>query len=76
MRSDLVRRAQTGRLAFIRHAAPAASEHWIMDADGGSQSRLGSSLADLTAAGCTTCVYVAHEPVDGGLPRAYWQPLP
>lgn len=65
-----------GRLAFIRHAAPTKSENWIMDADGGNQSRLGSSLADLTAAGCTTCVYVAHEPVSGTLPRAYWQPLP
>ena len=65
-----------GRLAFIRHAAPTKSEHWIMDADGGNQSRLGGSLADLTAAGCTTCVYVAHEPVRGALPRAYWQPLP
>ena len=65
-----------GRLAFIRDAAPTTSEHWIMDADGGNQGRLGGSLADLTAAGCTTCVYVAHEPVRGGLPRAYWRPLP
>jgi Tol biopolymer transport system component len=66
----------SGRLAFIRNASPTNSEHWIMDADSANQSRLGGSLADLTAAGCTTCVYVAHEPVDGGLPRAYWQPLP
>jgi Tol biopolymer transport system component len=66
-----------GKVAFIRHAAPSNSEHWIMDADGGNQSHLGSSLADLTAAGCTTCVYVAQEPVlEGGLPRAYWQPRP
>jgi hypothetical protein len=65
-----------GRLAFIRDADSTNSENWIMDADGSNQSRLGSSLADLTAAGCTTCVYVAHEPVSGPLPRAYWQPLP
>lgn len=66
-----------GRLAFIRNAAPTKSENWIMDADGGNQSRLGSSLADLTAAGCIRCVYVALEPVRiGPLPRAYWQPLP
>jgi len=66
-----------GGLAFIRNAAPTNSEHWIMDADGGNLTRLGGSLADLTAAGCTTCTYVAHEPVlNGPLPRAYWQPLP
>lgn len=65
-----------GRVAFIRHAAPTKSEHWIMDADGGNQSQLGGSLADLTAAGCSTCVYVAHEPAHGPLPRAYWQPVP
>jgi Tol biopolymer transport system component len=65
-----------GRLAFIRHAAPTNSEHWIMDADGGTQSPIGGSLADLSAAGCTTCVYVAKEPVSGALPRAFWQPVP
>jgi dipeptidyl aminopeptidase/acylaminoacyl peptidase len=65
-----------GRVAFVRNAASTNSENWIMDADGGNQSRLGGSLADLTAAGCTTCVYVAHEPAPGALPRAYWQPLP
>jgi Tol biopolymer transport system component len=65
-----------GRLAFVRNAAPTKSENWIMDADGGYQSRLGGSLADLSAAGCTTCVYVAHEPGRGTLPRAYWQPRP
>ena len=65
-----------GRLAFVRNASPTSSEHWIIDVDGANQSRLGGSLADLTAAGCTMCVYVAHEPVNGVLPRAYWQPLP
>jgi Tol biopolymer transport system component len=65
-----------GRLAFIRNASPTSSDHWIMDADGTNQSRLGGSLADLASAGCATCVYVAHEPVNGELPRAYWQPLP
>jgi hypothetical protein len=65
-----------GRLAFIRHAAPTDSEHWIMDADGGNASRLGGRLADLSAAGCTRCVYIAQEPVPGLLPHAYWQPMP
>jgi Tol biopolymer transport system component len=65
-----------GRLAFIRNASPTSSDHWIMDADGTNQSRLGGSLADLTAAGCSTCIYVAQEPVHGALPRAYWQPHP
>jgi hypothetical protein len=66
-----------GRLAFIRNAAPTNSEHWIMDADGGNQRRLGGTLTDLTAAGCTTCIFVAQEPDrDGTLPRAFWQPLP
>ncbi len=74
--SSLPNWTSAGRLAFIRRAAPTGSEHWIMDADGRNQSRLGASLADLTAAGCTTCVYVAHEPVSGQLPRAFWQPVP
>ncbi|MEA2545640.1 MAG: TolB protein, partial [Chloroflexota bacterium] len=66
-----------GRLAFVRHAGPTKSENWIMDADGGNQRRPGGSLADLAAAGCSTCIYVAHEPVlSGPLPRAYWQPRP
>ena len=54
---------QGGGWPSSANAAPTSSEHWIMDADGGNQSRLGGSLAELTAAGCTTCVYVAHEPV-------------
>jgi dipeptidyl aminopeptidase/acylaminoacyl peptidase len=65
-----------GRLAFIRNAASTSGEHWIMDADGRNQTRLGDSLADLSAAGCTTCIYVDHEPIRGPLPRAYWQPRP
>lgn len=71
-----------GRVAFIREISPVGTggnasglEYWIMDADGGNRSRLGGSLAELTAAGCTTCVYVA-ESFSGELPRAYWQPVP
>jgi hypothetical protein len=74
--SDLPDWTADGRLVFIRNAAPTKSEHWIMDADGGNQTRLGDSLADLTAAGCVRCVYLAHEPVRGELPRAYVQPRP
>jgi hypothetical protein len=65
-----------GSIAFIRHAAPTDSQHWIMDGDGGNPRRLGNTLAELSAAGCTTCIYVAHEPVPGLLPSAYWQPMP
>ena len=65
-----------GRLAFVRRATPTNGEHWIVDADGNNLGRIGGSLANLTAAGCTTCGYVAQEPVRGGLPRAYWQPYP
>ena len=61
-------------MVFIRNASPTSSDHWIMDADGGNEVRLGDSLADLTAAGCTTCIYVAQESGHGTLPRAYWQP--
>jgi hypothetical protein len=74
--SSLADWTSAGKLAFIRHAASTKSEHWIMDPDGGNQTRLGDSLADLTAAGCTTCIYVAQEPGHSTLPRAYWQPLP
>jgi hypothetical protein len=66
-----------GRLAFIHHVADLKNENWIIDADGGNQSRLGGSLADLTAAGCTTCLYVPRESdFRRPLPRAYWQPVP
>jgi hypothetical protein len=66
-----------GRLAFIHHVAAVKNENWIMDADGGNKSRLGGSLADLTAAGCTTCLYAPGESdFSQSPPRAYWQPVP
>jgi WD40-like Beta Propeller Repeat len=50
-------------------------EHWVMDADGGNASRLGGSLAELNAAGCMTCVYIADS-FSTQSPYAYWQPVP
>jgi len=68
-----------GRLVFIREISPVGTggnpsgrEQWVMDADGGSPIRLGGSLAELTAAGCTTCLYAA----DSQASVAYWQPVP
>lgn len=73
-----------GRLAFMRQIGPADGgqsapgyENWVMDADGGNQLRPGGSLAELTAAGCTTCVYpLTGSPAPNGPDRAYWQPIP
>lgn len=50
-------------------------EHWIMDANGDNKNQIGDSLAELTAAGCTTCFYGAPGP-SGPPPEAYWQPAP
>jgi hypothetical protein len=66
-----------GRLTFARQVGTdeaAQYENWAMDADGGSQTKLGSSLAELSAAGCTTCLY----PLGGnrGPSDAFWQPIP
>jgi len=68
-----------GRLAFMRQAgADAASGHdaWVMDADGGNQARLGTSLAELTAAGCRTCFYPLVDAPPNPEARAFWQPRP
>ena len=51
-------------------------ENWIMDADGGNQVRLSNGLAELTAAGCVTCLYPLTVSENIGLSDAFWQPLP
>lgn len=73
-----------GRIAFMRQTGPASMTtgpqeyvNWVMDADGAHQARPGGSLAALTAAGCTTCVYpVTGGPASTEVDRAYWQPMP
>lgn len=66
------------RVNFARFVVPDANEleNWIMDADGGSQSTLGTSLAELTAAGCITCAYPLPAGQYATLRDAYWQPSP
>jgi hypothetical protein len=58
-----------GRLTFMSQislagggAAAHRYEAWVMDADGGCQLRLGGSLAELSAAGCSTCLYAPADP--------------
>jgi Tol biopolymer transport system component len=63
-----------GRIIFVRWLDPAklAHELWTMDADGSHAAPIpGKSLADLTAVGCTRCLYPADD-----LTEAIWQPTP
>ena len=47
-----------GRIVFFRHMQPdATSELWIMDADGENATRLDTTIAAQTAAGCSVCPY-------------------
>jgi Tol biopolymer transport system component len=77
-----------GRLAFTR-AIPGADaacraahavwpcsvyDNWIMDADGGNLSKLGTSLAELTSAGCIRCMYPLPKNEYEYLTEALWQP--
>jgi Tol biopolymer transport system component len=76
--SALPRWTRDGRLTFARQVGTdeaAQYENWVMDADGGSQTKLGASLAELTAAGCTTCRYPLPEGGRGPT-DAFWQPIP
>jgi Tol biopolymer transport system component len=64
-----------GRIVFARGLETDRPRLWIMDADGSAQVRIGSSLADLSAAGCVACMY----PLDfqgGGPADAVWQRSP
>jgi hypothetical protein len=67
-----------GRVNFVRTiGAPDSGqyENWIMDADGGNPTMLGTSLAELTAAGCVVCPY----PLPGSsvpLNDGFWPPRP
>ncbi|HEY4752099.1 MAG TPA: hypothetical protein VIH37_02370 [Candidatus Limnocylindrales bacterium] len=73
-----------GRVTFMRSVGPTtglgdaqAFENWVMDASGGGLARTGGSLAELTAARCTSCIYpLTSSNVALGPYRAYWQPTP
>jgi len=47
-----------------------------MDADGGNLTKLGTSLAELTSAGCITCMYPLPKNGYEHLSEALWQPTP
>ena len=66
-----------GRLAFMRQVGAddtSGHEAWIMDADGRNSAALGTSLAELTAAGCQTCLYPVDVPAAALPSFAFWQP--
>ena len=68
-----------GRVTFTRKVVVQGAEdyeNWIMDADGGNQRKIGNSLAELTAAGCVTCLYPLPMSENPGVQDAFWQPLP
>jgi dipeptidyl aminopeptidase/acylaminoacyl peptidase len=67
-----------GRLTFIRQVGAEDAnrfQNWIMDADGGNQTTLGTTLAELTAAGCSVCMYPLPETENESLTEAFWQPV-
>lgn len=68
-----------GHVTFTRKVVVQGTEdyeNWIMDADGGNQRKIGNSLAELTAAGCVTCLYPLPMSENPGVQDAFWQPLP
>jgi hypothetical protein len=65
-----------GRLAFTREIGGWRYENWIMDADGGNLNKLGTSLTELTSAGCIRCMYPLPKNEYEYLSEALWQPTP
>jgi hypothetical protein len=68
-----------GRISFLRLSkgkmhTPQAD--WVMAADGTNPARLGTSLTDLTAADCQTCIYPVIQPDPTKVFRGFWQPEP
>ena len=64
----------SGRVTFARSGFGATYDDWIMDADGGNPTQLGSTLAELTAAGCMNCLYPVPTADLSDTARALWQP--
>ena len=69
--SYLPRWTTSGRVTFARSA-----ENWVMEFDGDGQAKLGSSLAELSGAGCTSCIYPVPTQPSEGENLAFWQPVP
>ena len=63
-----------GRVTFARSGLGAIYDDWIMDADGGHQTQIGSTIAELTAAGCTSCLYPVPTTDLSPTADALWQP--
>jgi hypothetical protein len=67
-----------GRLIFSRQIGGSDAnrfENWIMDADGANQTKLGTTLAQLTDAGCVACMYPLPQTENESLSEAFWQPV-
>jgi dipeptidyl aminopeptidase/acylaminoacyl peptidase len=67
-----------GRLIFSRQIGGSDAnqfENWIMDADGANQTMLGTTLAQLTDAGCVACMYPLPQTENESLSEAFWQPV-
>ena len=67
--------SRDGRIIFIRWTSADHDRYevWRMDADGSGASRLDSSIAALSAAGCVVCP-LESEPATGA--ERFWQPAP
>jgi Tol biopolymer transport system component len=66
-----------GRIVFSHINPDRTSEPWIMDADGANPTRLDTTVAAQTAAGCTVCPYWPSESgpfQDGGPFLRFWRP--
>jgi hypothetical protein len=80
----LLSTTRDGRIVFTRNPNPEATgELWIMDADGANATRLDTTIAAQTAAGCTVCPYPDDQgrfvpngggPYDSGPFLRFWRP--
>lgn len=63
-----------GHLVFTHEIGGWEFDNWIMDIDGGNLHKLGTSLAELTSAGCMRCMYPLPKNEYEYLSEALWQP--
>ena len=69
--SYLPRWTADGRVTFARGA-----ETWLVESNGAGLTKLGSSFADLTAAGCMACRHPLATGDSNAQSLAFWQPVP
>jgi hypothetical protein len=69
--SSLPRWTRDGHVTFARGA-----QAWVMDSNGQSQTSIGSSFPELTAAGCIVCLDPLAATASFGQNLAFWQPIP